>query len=218
MKVSEKMKTIKEIADELGVSKTAIRKKITDEMKTRFVETKNGKFFVNKKGENLIKQAFNKKVSENIESKVFGNDFRKPFENHTDNCSREPIENENEKCSKTRDESPQTSSRFDNEKTNFSDEKSFRKPDEKVSDFVEILKRELDVKNKTIENLQNSVRELTIALENTTSSLKAAQALHAGTLQQQISEKSEFEPQTIPQTKEIKKSKKGFWSRLFGRD
>jgi predicted DNA-binding protein YlxM (UPF0122 family) len=42
--------------------------------------------------------------------------------------------------------------------------------------IITMLQRELEIKNQQIE-------KLTVALENTTSSLQAAQALHAGTLQ-----------------------------------
>ena len=51
-------KTIKQIADELGVSKTAVRKKMTDEVKTKFAETVSGVIYISVCGENLIKQAF----------------------------------------------------------------------------------------------------------------------------------------------------------------
>ena len=52
-----------------------------------------------------------------------------------------------------------------------------------VDTLIDMLKSELDVKNKQIEDLTKANRDLTAALENTTSSLKAAQALHAGTMQ-----------------------------------
>ena len=52
------MKTIKQIADEIGVSKTAVRKKLTDEVKTKFAETVSGVIFISPEGESLIKQSF----------------------------------------------------------------------------------------------------------------------------------------------------------------
>ena len=53
-----------------------------------------------------------------------------------------------------------------------------------VSDLVFTLKEQLQEKDKQIQQQQQSIKELTVALENTTNSLKAAQALHAGTMQQ----------------------------------
>ena len=52
------MKTIKQIADEIGVSKTAVRNKITPEMKTMFAETVSGVIYISPEGETLIKAAF----------------------------------------------------------------------------------------------------------------------------------------------------------------
>jgi len=57
-------KTIKQIADELGVSKTAVRKKMavlfTDNTGNQFAETVSGVVYITVSGENLIKQAFSK--------------------------------------------------------------------------------------------------------------------------------------------------------------
>ena len=52
------MKTIKQIADELGVSKTAVRKRLTDEVKTKFAETVSGVIHISHEGEHYIKQSF----------------------------------------------------------------------------------------------------------------------------------------------------------------
>jgi len=112
-------KTIKQIADELGVSKTAVRKKMTDEIKNQFSETIGNTVYISEHGENLIKSAFSK----NNENQV------------SDNQS------------------------------------------ETVCTLVSMLQKELDIKNKQIE-----VQAATI--ENLTTALAAAQALHAGTIQQ----------------------------------
>jgi len=67
---------------------------------------------------------------------------------------------------------------------------------------IAMLEKELDAKNRQIS-------ELTAALEHTTASLHAAQALHAGTMQKQLTDgrADQNEPQE-PQ---------GFFSRFFKR-
>lgn len=50
---------------------------------------------------------------------------------------------------------------------------------------VDTLQKELEIKNKQIE-------ELTTALSETSKALRAAQALHVGTMQQQIEQKQSF--------------------------
>lgn len=88
--------------------------------------------------------------------------------------------------------------------------------------LILILKNELEAKDKRIEDLTVSVRELTAALENTTSSLKAAQALHAGTMHKQITtEQKDDVPEPIEFSafeKKSVKSKKSLFSWFFNRD
>ena len=53
-----------------------------------------------------------------------------------------------------------------------------------IDTIVKTLTAELDIKNKQIESLQQQVSQLTEALQNTTQSLMAAQALHASSVKQ----------------------------------
>ncbi len=84
--------------------------------------------------------------------------------------------------------------------------------------LISILKNELEAKDKQIEDLTSSVRELTAALENTTSSLKAAQALHAGTMHKQITNGQSDEvqePVEFIMNQKAPDKKPGLWGRLF---
>ncbi|MGL5254253.1 MAG: hypothetical protein ACRC9L_04525 [Brevinema sp.] len=168
-------KTIKQIADELGVSKTAVRKKMSDEVKTKFAETVSGVIYISVSGENLIKQAFSRDEPQTEVSGVCGNQFP-------------PV-------------SGQVSGEF--------------------AVVIEVLKQQLEVKDRQIEQQQQSIKELTAALENTTDSLKAAQALHAGTIHQQlenlppISINQLNDQQDIPSAELNRKQR--FWSKFFGK-
>lgn len=155
-------KTIKQIADELGVSKTAVRKKMTDEVKTKFAETVSGVIYISVCGENLIKQAFSKEEPQTEVSGVCGNQFSSVFG--------------------------------------------------EFAVVIEALKQQLEVKDQQIEQQQQSIKELTAALENTTGSLKAAQALHAGTMQQQLTAPEADRNEPIEYD-----SKKSVFKRWFGK-
>jgi len=48
------MKTIKQVADELGTSKTAIRRRLTDDFKKKHTEIINGVIFIKPEGEKMI--------------------------------------------------------------------------------------------------------------------------------------------------------------------
>ena len=60
-KGGETMKTIKQIADELGVSKTAVRKKIENLGLSEKVQTNGNRIEVDERQERLIKLAFSQK-------------------------------------------------------------------------------------------------------------------------------------------------------------
>lgn len=50
--MSDNLKTIKELADELGVSKTAINKKVTDRERKLWFSKIGNKFVINEDGQN----------------------------------------------------------------------------------------------------------------------------------------------------------------------
>lgn len=60
------MKTVKQIADELGVSKQAVRKKITPEIGNQFAVTKGNTVYISEQGEALIKSAFSKSIGKQV--------------------------------------------------------------------------------------------------------------------------------------------------------
>lgn len=151
------MKTIKQIADDIGVSKTAIRKKMPPEVKTKFAETRNRVIYISPEGEKLIRAAFSQREPET--------------------------------------EFPQVSEVSANWFASVSGE---------VSAVIATLQEQLQVKDRQITDLIQNNRELTVALENTTAALieaqrtaRAAQALHAGTIHQQLTDGAEQEESKV---------------------
>lgn len=67
--MSDNLKTIKELADELGVSKTAINKKVTDRERKLWFSKIGNKFVINEDGQKSIKRMF-EGSTENQESKT----------------------------------------------------------------------------------------------------------------------------------------------------
>lgn len=157
--VREGMKTIRQIADEIGVSKTAVNKQIAN-LGLRSGLRKNGnQFAIDEHQEALIKQAFSEKSQ---------------TENH------------------------------------------------EVSDLVcvlqatiDTLQGQLEVKDRQIEQQAQTITRLTDALAAAQQTAVAAQALHAGTIQQQLvageGEELQQERETVP--------RRSWWKRLFeGKD
>ena len=162
-------KTIKQIADELGVSKQAVSKCI-DNLGLRSTLTKNANYFViDDKQEKVIKKAFSAHQTAN----------QTPT---TDNQTANQI-------------NVQTSHKFRataNQNTNSSIDAGIDKSDlytpmiEVLQATINTLQGQLATKDEQIRGQQAQIEQLTVALqqqtsalESTTAALTAAQALHA---------------------------------------
>lgn len=169
--VREGMKTIRQIADEIGVSKTAVNKQIAN-LGLRSGLRKNGnQFAIDEHQEALIKQAFSEKSQTEIENQ---SQTKTQTENH------------------------------------------------EVGDLVcvlqatiDTLQGQLEVKDRQIEQQAQTITRLTDALAAAQQTAVAAQALHAGTIQQQLvageGEELQQERETVP--------RRNWWKRLFeGKD
>lgn len=165
------MKTIRQIADEIGVSKTAVNKQIAN-LGLRSGLRKNGnQFAIDEHQETLIKQAFSEKSQTEIENQ---SQTKTQTENH------------------------------------------------EVGDLVcvlqatiDTLQGQLEVKDRQIEQQAQTITRLTDALAAAQQTAVAAQALHAGTIQQQLvageGEELQQERETVP--------RRSWWKRLFeGKD
>ena len=130
-------KTIKQIADEIGVSKTAVRKQIAN-LGLRSSLRKNGnQFAIDKYEETLILKAFSEKTQ---------------------------TKNANQTQTKT-----QTANH-------------------EVSDLVCVLQRTIDTLQGQLAIKDKQIEDLSEALKSAQQTAAAAQALHAGTMQQQLLE------------------------------
>src|SRR5574337_1094522 len=85
--MSDNLKTIKELADELGVSKTAINKKVTDRERKLWFSKIGNKFVINEDGQKSIKRMFEGLI-ENQESQT-ENLEQKP-NSQTENLEQKP--------------------------------------------------------------------------------------------------------------------------------
>ena len=129
------MKTIRQIADEIGVSKTAVNKQIAN-LGLRSGLRKNGnQFAIDEHQEALIKQAFSEKS-----------------QTETENQSQTKMQTENHE----------------------------------VGDLVCVLQATIDTLQGQLEVKDRQIAKLTEALVAAQQTAAAAQALHAGTMKQQL--------------------------------
>ena len=152
------MKTIRQIADEIGVSKTAVNKQIAN-LGLRSGLRKNGnQFAIDEHQEALIKEAFSEKSKTEIENQT-------QTENH------------------------------------------------EVSDLVCVLQATIDTLQGQLEVKDRQIEKLTEALVAAQQTAAAAQALHAGTIQQQLLTGEAGADQQGQEPEQ----KRGWFSKLFGK-
>ena len=156
------MKTIRQIADEIGVSKTAVSKQIAN-LGLRSGLRKNGnQFAIDEHQEALIKQAFSEKSQTEIENQT---QTKTQTENH------------------------------------------------EVSDLVCVLQATIDTLQGQLEVKDRQIEKLTEALIAAQQTAAAAQALHAGTIQQQLVTGDA----RADQQEQGSKLAKRWWRRILGR-
>lgn len=152
------MKTIRQIADEIGVSKTAVNKQIAN-LGLRSGLRKNGnQFAIDEHQEALIKEAFSEKSQTEIENQT-------QTENH------------------------------------------------EVSDLVCVLQATIDTLQGQLEVKDRQIEKLTEALVAAQQTAAAAQAIHAGTIQQQLLTGEAGADQQGQEPEQ----KRGWFSKLFGK-
>ena len=171
------MKTIRQIADEIGVSKTAVSKQI-ENLGLRSSLRKNGnQFAIDEHQEALIKQAFSEIAPSTTDNQLTG---------AVDGLVDAPSTKNAEKTAEV---------------------------DGVISVLqatIDTLQGQLEVKDRQIEQQAQTITRLTDALAAAQQTAAAAQALHAGTIQQQLITGEAGTDQQEPE------QKKSWFSKIFG--
>lgn len=179
-------KTIKEIADELGVSKTAVSKQIAN-LGLRSSLRKNGnQFAIENQQEKLIKMAFQKKRQQEIVTENSVSDEQSQTKSQTTNANQSQTANY-EVCDLVC----------------------------VLQTTVDTLQEQLSVKDQQIRELNARLAECSTALLAAQETARAAQALHAGTIQQQLSD-GEDHAAGVPDEQSAPNNRRWF-SRFFRR-
>ena len=181
MPVRKGMKTIRQIADEIGVSKQAVFKKIKREPLSTSLKgltaTVDGRLMVEVDGEKLIKQAFSEIAPSTTDNQLTG---------AVDGLVDAPSTKNAEKTAEV---------------------------DGVISVLqatIDTLQGQLEVKDRQIEQQAQTITRLTDALAAAQQTAAAAQALHAGTIQQQLITGEAGTDQQEPE------QKKSWFSKIFG--
>lgn len=208
-------KTIKEIAEEIGVSKQAVFKKIkqvplSTEIE-KFISTVDGKKLVSVDGENLIKQAFQRKqktANVNVDAKDDGKMFTVGGNagNTVDGIPYASQERENTLVATFQTAIYALTSQL-----------------EAKDQQLAAKDRQLEEKDKQLERQTKTIEELATSLAVAQHTAQAAQALHAGTIQRQIEDVPIIQAEELKAVKETAEKimpeyekRRSIFSRIFG--
>lgn len=208
-------KTIKEIAEEIGVSKQAVFKKIkqvplSTEIE-KFISTVDGKKLVSVDGENLIKQAFQRKqktANVNVDAKDDGKMFTVGSNagNTVDGIPYASQERENTLVATFQTAIDALTSQL-----------------EAKDQQLAAKDRQLEEKDKQLERQTKTIEELATSLAVAQHTAQAAQALHAGTIQRQIEDVPIIQAEELKAVKETaekimpeNEKRRSIFSRIFG--
>lgn len=165
------MKTIRQIADELGVSKQAVYKRFKGKLHTvcaPYAHTEQGVLYLEEQGETLIKQDFlqdDRSIGAHTDA-------------HTERSNGAVLEQGQQ------------------------------------ADLMAVLQATIDTLQGQLEVKDRQIEQLTSALVAAQKTAAAAQALHAGTMHQQL---LSGEVETTDQQDREPEQKRGWIDRLFGR-
>ena len=170
------MKTIRQIADEIGVSKQTVYKRYKGKLYTvcaPYAHTEQGVLYIEEQGETLIKQDFLQK-----ECSIGAHTYA-----HTERSNGAVLEqSENAGVVAV------------------------------LQTTIDTLQGQLAIKDKQIEELNARLAEVSSALVAAQQTAQAAQALHAGTIQQQLTSGEDQREED-----EVKVKKQSWLSRVFSR-
>ena len=192
--------TIRQLANELGVSKTTINKIISGLGVQHTIQKVGNKYLLSETQILQIKMQLaqnEKSKTENLKSQT--DDQKSKTENLKSQTDDQKSKTENLK------------SQTDNQNLILILEKQLSLLNEQLS----IKDEQIMDYREQIKFYQEQILMLTQSLHDATTALTAAQALHAGTIQKQLTEHSLMDQSSGEP--EVHKQKQGFLSRLFGR-
>ena len=204
------MKTIRQIADEIGVSKQTVYKRYKGKLHTvcaPYAHTEQGVLYIEEQGETLIKQDFLQK-----ECSIGAHTYA-----HTEQGVLY-IEEQGETLIKQDFLQKECSiGAHTYAHTERSNGAALEHPENVgviavLQTTIDTLQGQLAIKDKQIEDLNARLAESNAALVAAQQTAQAAQALHAGTIQQQLTSGEEQRGET-----EVKVKKQSWLSRVFSR-
>lgn len=202
-------KTIKELAEEIGVSKTAINNNVTPIMREHFFSKVGNRFEINEEGQDVIKAMFTEDIikNENLEKKTQTSqtESKKTSDKSKTTQTKTKLATTKPKTSET----SQTDVYLKNELPekamsiikNYQDQ--IKEKDQQLSELHNLLNQQQQLTLQSNQHIQQLQLELSKDNEDNSS--------------QSETEHSSFTDNDVEAEQNKKEAKKGFFSRLFNK-
>ncbi|MCA9767013.1 MAG: DUF536 domain-containing protein [Carnobacterium sp.] len=202
-------KTIKELAEEIGVSKTAINNNVTPIMREQFFSKVGNRFEINEEGQDVIKAMFTEDVikNEKLETKT--------------QTSQTESEKAIDKSKTTQTQTKLTTTRPKTSETSQTDAYLKNELPEKAMAIIENYQdqiKEKDQQLSELHNLLNQQQQLTLQSNQHIQQLQLELSKdNEDNSSQSETEYSSFTDNEVETEQNKKEAKKGFFSRLFSK-
>lgn len=202
-------KTLKEIADEIGVSKQAVYKRFKGKLSTvcaPYAYTEYGVVYLDEQGESIIKQDFEKTNGAHTECSIGA---AGKLEENTAKSEKSTEKNSQTGVMESAHTEQSDGAHTEHIRSTLYAQGQSEAIIKVLQATIDTLQGQLDIKDRQIERQATTI-------ENLSASLAAAQALHAGTIKQQL---SEGDKENTDADQDVRSEKKGggFFTRFFSK-
>ena len=227
-------RTIKQIADDCGVSKTAIKKKITALGLDDKLVRDGYAIMVNGEEENLIRESYGlppRRIKPPV--RVFPSETANQSDNQSDNLTENQPQTDNQKAETdnqgvpyiikpTREHKPQANDEkvatntTENQPNNITDNQSANQPQtdnqaettKQLTMVIEMLRKELEIKQAEIDTKNKQISDLNDRLKESQELQRGSQALQANAEQKILALEAKHDEEAA----QAEKTKKHWWT------
>lgn len=201
--------TIKQLAIQLGVSKTTISKAISELGLQGKLKRSGNKYLLSDMQIESVKTQIENHKTQTVRPKTQTIGENMGLEVPKMQTESEKSQNANQEL-----QTEYQSLRFQDQRMQLENQKALI---EVLQKQLALLNEQLSIKDGQIKAYQEQIRILTDSLHDATVALTAEQALHAGTIQRQLTEQINSKEEAALDHQEQPNHKQSIFSKLFGR-
>ena len=213
--------TIKQLADQLGVSKTTISKAISALGLSNRLNRSGNKYIISEDQTEQIKMQIANSRPQTANDKSQTASDKSQTASDKSQTASDKSQTASEQTASDKSQTASDKSQTASDKSQTASDKSQLENQIALIELLQkqlaLLNEQLSIKDGQIKAYQEQIRILTDSLHDATVALTAEQALHAGTIQRQLKEQINSKEEAALDHQEQPNHKQSIFSKLFGR-